>query len=71
MSSQDTVRLNTEEQPEAPAHRIGVIIDGAEVDYSSVERVDISLQENSHDYARVIISGISPLSITDYANRPI
>jgi hypothetical protein len=71
MSSQDTVRLNTEEQPEAPSHRIGVIIDGAEVDYSSIERVDISLQENSHDYARVIISGISPLSITDYSNRPI
>ena len=71
MSSQDTVRLNTEKQPEAPSHRIGVIIDGADVDYSAIERVDISLQENSHDYARVILSGISPLSITDYSNRPI
>ena len=71
MSSSDTVRINTEKQPEAPSHRVGVIIDGAEVDYSSIERVDISLQENSHDYARVVISGISPLSITDYSNRPI
>jgi len=71
MSSSDTVRINTEKQPEAPSHRIGVVIDGADVDYSSIERVDISLQENSHDYARVVISGISPLSITDYSNRPI
>ncbi len=71
MSSSDTIRINTERQPEAPSHRVGVVIDGAEVDYSSIERVDISLQENLHDYARLIISGISPLSVTDYSNRPV
>ena len=67
----NTVQVNTERQPEAPKHRLGVIIDGAEVDYTSIERVDISLKENEHDYARLILSGISPLSLTDYDNRPI
>jgi len=66
-----TVQINTVRQPEAPKHRLGVTIDGAEVDYTSIERVDISLKENEHDYARLIISGISPLSLTDYDNRPI
>ena len=71
LNSYDTVPINTTRQPEAPKHRLGVIIDGAEVDYTSVERVDISLKENAHDYALLILGGLSPLSLTDYDGRPI
>ena len=71
MEQNSTVQINTERQPEAPKHRLGVVIDGAEVDYTSIERVDISLKENAHDYALIILSGLSPLSITEYDGRPV
>jgi phage protein D len=48
-----------------------VSIDGVGLDYNTVERVDISLKSNEHDLAVLTLAGISPLSITDYIDRPI
>jgi phage protein D len=58
-------------QPSAPNHSLIVRIDGVAVDYAAIERVDISLKANEHDLAVVILAGISPLSVTDYVDRPI
>ncbi|MBU91894.1 MAG: hypothetical protein CL475_05685, partial [Acidobacteria bacterium] len=58
-------------QKEAAPHSVDVSIDGVAVDYTTVERVDIDLRENEHDLATLVLAGISPLSITDYVDRPV
>ena len=65
------VQINATGQPEASDHLLDVTIDGVEVDYAAIARVDIHLRENEHDYARLILAGISPLSLTEYDGRAV
>ena len=58
-------------QPSTTPHTVEVSIDGVGLDYNTVERVDISLKSNEHDLAVLTLAGTSPLSITDYIDRPI
>jgi hypothetical protein len=59
-------------QPEASPHTRVVEIDGVNAAVlSSVERVDISLRENEHDHATVILAGIGAASVTSYVDRLI
>ncbi len=59
-------------QPEASPHTRVVEINGVDASVlSSVERVDISLHENEHDHATVILAGIGPTAVTDYIDRLI
>ena len=59
-------------QYEASPHTRVVEIDGVNTTVlSSVERVDISLRENEHDHATVILAGIGSASVTSYVDRLI
>ena len=58
-------------QKESSPHTVDVSIDGVGVDYTTIERVDIDLRENEHDLATLVLAGISPLSITEYIDRPV
>jgi len=59
-------------QPEASPHTRVVEINGINAAaLSSVERVDISLRENEHDHATVILAGIGAASVTSYIDRLI
>ena len=61
--------VNTPTHIGTAKHTIDVEIAGFNVD--AVERVDINLRENEHDHVRFILSGISPLSVTDYIDVPV
>lgn len=59
-------------QPESTPHTRNVEIDDVDVSmYNAIERVDISLRQNEHDHAVVVLAGISPLSVTEYVDRAI
>ena len=59
-------------QPSATKHKVSVEIDGVDANiYSAVERVDVSLRQNEHDYARIVLAGIPAGSVTDYVDRPV
>jgi hypothetical protein len=51
--------------------RFSVSIDGGELDYSSVQSVSISLQENMHNIASLEVAGIPPDYLVNYLNLPI
>jgi len=55
--------------PNAPVVRMA--IDGVAVDYTSVESLEISLNENEHDYASFTFTGLIPRAVTEYINRPV
>ena len=59
-------------QPSATKHKVSVEIDGVDANiYSAVERVDVSLRQNEHDYTRIVLAGIPAGSVTDYVDRPV
>lgn len=55
--------------PNAPVVRMA--IDGVAVDYTSVESLEISFNENEHDYAKFTFVGLVPRAVTEYINRPV
>jgi phage protein D len=55
--------------PNAPVVRMS--IDGVAVDYTSVESLEISFNENEHDYAHFTFVGLIPRAVTEYLNRPV
>ena len=58
--------LTSRHQSAATLHGVVVEIDNVDATmYSSIERVDISLRQNEHDLAELVLAGISPLSVTD------
>ena len=59
-------------QPSATKHKVSVEIDGVDANiYSAVARVDVSLRQHEHDYARIVLAGIPAGSVTDYVDRPV
>lgn len=55
--------------PNSPTVRMA--IDGVAVDYTSVESLEISFNENEHDYAKFTFTGLIPRAVTEYLNRPV
>lgn len=55
--------------PNSPVVRMA--IDGVAVDYTSVESLEISFNENEHDYAQFTFVGLIPRAVTEYLNRPV
>jgi hypothetical protein len=55
--------------PNSPT--VGMSIDGVAVDYTSVESLEISFNENEHDYAKFTFTGLIPRAVTEYLNRPV
>lgn len=55
--------------PNAPTVRMA--IDGVAVDYTAVESLEISFNENEHDYAHFTFTGLIPRAVTEYLNRPV
>ena len=50
---------------------IEVTIGGATVDYNTMYRVELILEENQHDMLVIEVSGIPPRAITDYYGKPV
>lgn len=48
-----------------------VIVNGMYLDYASVKRVNIELQENMHNLAILEVGGIPPQNLTDFIDLPI
>lgn len=46
-------------------------IDGGQLDYSSIQVVNIFLQENMHNLATLEVAGIPPAYLAEYLNLPI
>lgn len=46
-------------------------VNGAEFDYNSMSRVEIILEENSHDMLIVSVSGIAARAVLDYIDVPV
>lgn len=57
--------------PTGLSPEIEISIAGAFVDYDSINRVEIRLEENQHDMAVIDLYGIPPRSITDFYNKPV
>lgn len=51
--------------------RFDAIIDGVPIDYTAIQKVDIELQENMHNFAILEIAGIPPQLLLDYVDKPI
>ena len=51
--------------------KFSVSIDGGQLDYSSVQVVNVSLQENMHNLASLEVAGIPPSYLSEYLNLPI
>lgn len=51
--------------------KFDALIDGVPVDYTSIQRVEIELQENMHNLAMMEIAGIPPQFLLDYVDKPI
>ena len=51
--------------------RFSVSIDGGNLEYSSIQMVSLSLQENMHNLASLEVAGIPPDYLAEYLNLPI
>lgn len=51
--------------------RFEVVVNGMYLDYASVKRVNIELQENMHNLAVLEVGGIPPHNLTDFIDLPI
>lgn len=51
--------------------KFDVHIGGCFIDYTSIQRVNIELQENMHNLAILDVAGISPQELTNYVDAPI
>lgn len=50
---------------------VEVTIGNASVDYSAINRIELTLEENCHDMLVFELAGIPPRAITDYYGRPV
>jgi phage protein D len=48
-----------------------IVVGNASFDYTAVNRVEITLEENHHDILTLDLSGIPPRAITDYYYKPV
>lgn len=55
--------------PNAPD--VTIVLDGASVDYLSIESIIVDVSENKHDMALVTFSGLPAKAITDYVGVPV
>lgn len=58
-------------RPYGVSPKVSITIDGVQVDYRSINVIDIHMDESSHDTAIFEMSGIPPRAITDYYNAPV
>lgn len=55
--------------PSSPTIRF--IVDGVDLDYLTVQMLELSMDENMHDSAVATIAGLSPKLVTDMIGRPV
>jgi len=58
-------------KPYGVSSDIEVTIDGSEVSYTSINSVELHLEENMHDMLVLVVTGIPPKAITDYYGKAV